>query len=263
MKSITTKKITYTAIMIALVFVGTFAIRIPVPFSGGYIHPGDSMVFISGLILGPIYGALAAGIGSALSDLLGGYAEWVLPTLLIKAAMGYIVGYVSHSVRKERVYMLLSVVSIAIWAFFIGLSTYIINGQILGSATPEALVKDFDGITNVQELFDLATKVNHQLIWIFIGVPVLLIILSVSIKLLSKNKISFIYSLSFAVAGMVMVIGYYLAYWVMYGNYIVPIFSIPANILQFIGGIFIAWLVLPVANRLKLKDNVQPTSVKA
>ena len=45
------------------------SIRIPTPGTGGYIHPGDAIVILSGVILGPAYGFLAAGIGSCMSVL--------------------------------------------------------------------------------------------------------------------------------------------------------------------------------------------------
>ena len=42
------------------------------------------MCLLSGLVLGPWYGFFAAGIGSALADLISGYAYYVPATFLIK-----------------------------------------------------------------------------------------------------------------------------------------------------------------------------------
>ena len=67
-----TKKLILSALMAALTCVGTMIIKVPTP-TMGYIHPGDGFVLLSGLLLGPLWGALAAGLGSALSDLIGGY----------------------------------------------------------------------------------------------------------------------------------------------------------------------------------------------
>lgn len=41
----------------------------------GYVNLGDCAVLISAWMLGPLYGGAAAGIGSALADLLSGYAH--------------------------------------------------------------------------------------------------------------------------------------------------------------------------------------------
>ena len=55
----------------------------------GYIHFGDCFVLLSGWYLGPI-GALAAGIGSALTDILGGYLIYAPATLIIKGLVAFI-----------------------------------------------------------------------------------------------------------------------------------------------------------------------------
>ena len=57
----------------ALVCTATMVIRIPTPGTNGYIHPGDALVILSGIFLGPVQGLLAAGSGSALADFRGGY----------------------------------------------------------------------------------------------------------------------------------------------------------------------------------------------
>lgn len=59
------------ALFAALSCAATMSIRIPTPGTGGYIHPGDAIVILSGIVLGPVWGFLAGGIGSALADLLG------------------------------------------------------------------------------------------------------------------------------------------------------------------------------------------------
>ena len=60
------RKLVLAALLAALTAVATMIIRIPTP-TQGYIHLGDGMVLICGILLGPGLGALAAGIGSILS----------------------------------------------------------------------------------------------------------------------------------------------------------------------------------------------------
>lgn len=86
------KQLAKTALMIALIFTATFTIKIPNPATGGYSHMGDCMIFLGILILGKKQGALAAGLGAALSDLLTGAAIWVIPTFMIKYTMAWIMG---------------------------------------------------------------------------------------------------------------------------------------------------------------------------
>ena len=79
-----TRTLITAALFAALTCVGTMIIKVPTP-TMGYIHPGDGFVLLSGLLLGPVWGTLAAGIGSALSDLIGGYFVYVPATFIIKA----------------------------------------------------------------------------------------------------------------------------------------------------------------------------------
>ena len=48
------KKLILAALFAALSCVATMSIRIPTPGTGGYIHPGDAIVILSGVILGPV-----------------------------------------------------------------------------------------------------------------------------------------------------------------------------------------------------------------
>ena len=69
-----TKELAMTALMTALIFTATYIIKIPNPATGGYTHMGDCMIFLGVMVLGRKHGALAGGLGGALSDLLSGAA---------------------------------------------------------------------------------------------------------------------------------------------------------------------------------------------
>lgn len=84
------KKIVVAALMAALACIATMIIKIPSPLKG-YINLGDCIVLLSGWLLSPGYGFLAAGLGSALADLFSGYATYAPATFVIKGAMAFIV----------------------------------------------------------------------------------------------------------------------------------------------------------------------------
>lgn len=86
MKSKKIRIMTYTALLAALTCIATMIIRIPTP-TKGYVNLGDCLVNISAWILGPAYGAAAAGIGSAFADIMSGYMVYAPATLIIKGAM--------------------------------------------------------------------------------------------------------------------------------------------------------------------------------
>ena len=74
------------ALMAALVCVTTMIIKIPSPLKG-YINLGDCIVLLSGWLLSPMWGFLAAGLGSAMADILSGYVIYGPATFLIKGLM--------------------------------------------------------------------------------------------------------------------------------------------------------------------------------
>ena len=80
------KKLTLSALFAALTCVSTLIVITYSP-SGGYIHFGDCFVLLSGFMLGPLWGGVAAGIGAALTDLILGYAVYIPATFVIKWAM--------------------------------------------------------------------------------------------------------------------------------------------------------------------------------
>ena len=96
------KKLILAALFAALSCVATMSIRIPTPGTGGYIHPGDAIVILSGVILGPVWGFLAGGIGSALSDLIGGYFIYVPITFMIKGLVALAAGLLYQKIGKNQ-----------------------------------------------------------------------------------------------------------------------------------------------------------------
>ena len=96
------KKLILAALFAALSCVATMSIRTPTPGTGGYIHPGDAIVILSGVILGPVWGFFAGGIGSALSDLIGGYFIYVPITFVIKGLVALAAGLLYQKVGKNQ-----------------------------------------------------------------------------------------------------------------------------------------------------------------
>jgi len=83
----------------ALVAVATKVVNVPVPATGGYINFGDTMVMFVAMIFGPVIGAFAGGVGSALGDVISGYPGWSPITLVIKGIEGLVVGYIAQKLE--------------------------------------------------------------------------------------------------------------------------------------------------------------------
>lgn len=84
----------------ALTCVTTMIIKIPSPLKG-YLNLGDCVVLLSGWVLSPMYGFLAAGIGSALADLFSGYVTYVPATFFIKGLMALAAYYGYRFLHKR------------------------------------------------------------------------------------------------------------------------------------------------------------------
>ena len=89
-----TRQLVTTALMICLIVLGTLIFRVPVPMTQGYIHLGDTMICLGVLLLGRKHAAAAAGLGSAMADILGGFAFWAPWSLVIKFAMAWTAGFI-------------------------------------------------------------------------------------------------------------------------------------------------------------------------
>ncbi|MBQ3053426.1 MAG: ECF transporter S component [Clostridia bacterium] len=101
-----TKKIVISAMLAALCCVATMIIKIPSPLKG-YLNLGDCVVLLSGFMLSPIYGLLAAGIGSALADIFSGYIVYAPATFVIKGVMA-LVTYYGFKLMKKKIGITLS-----------------------------------------------------------------------------------------------------------------------------------------------------------
>lgn len=95
-----TKKMCIIGLLTALTCAATMIIKVPITATGGYINIGDSMVLICAVFFGPEYGLIAGGIGSALGDLLGGYFNWALATVIIKGIEGLAVAKIAGTPNK-------------------------------------------------------------------------------------------------------------------------------------------------------------------
>jgi len=97
-------RIILSSMFASMVCVSTICIQIASPL-GGYINLGDVFVLMSGLLLGPVYGTAAAGIGSALADILTGYMHYAPGTLVIKALVALIAALLLPLLEKRAARM--------------------------------------------------------------------------------------------------------------------------------------------------------------
>ena len=97
MKKLDVKKLVIAALLASFACVATMIIQIPNGI-GGYFNLGDCIVILCGWLLGPIYGALAAGVGTMLADIFASYVIYAPATFVIKALMAV----VAFCVAKDK-----------------------------------------------------------------------------------------------------------------------------------------------------------------
>jgi uncharacterized membrane protein len=103
-QKISTRRIVLAALMSALTVVGS-AIRVTIPVDIGgntAFHLGNIMCALSGLLLGPGLGGVAAGLGSAIYDMTNpAYISEAWLTFLMKGSYGFAAGLIAWAGSKN------------------------------------------------------------------------------------------------------------------------------------------------------------------
>ncbi len=150
-----------SALFAALICVATMVIKIPTPLNG-YINLGDCVILVASFTLPCGYGFLAAGIGSALADILSGYTAYAPATFVIKGLMVVVVFLVAKllKVNKPNFVKVLSGVLAELWMVF---GYYIFEGFMYGfqaslANIPMNLIQGVAGLTLAVVLIKVLEK---------------------------------------------------------------------------------------------------------
>ncbi|MCD6302853.1 MAG: ECF transporter S component [Anaerolineae bacterium] len=96
MRRIKVRTIALAAVLIALTTVFTMFVRLPIPATQGYVNFSDVATYFAAYAFGPGLGFVAGGVGAALADLLGGYAQFALITLFAHGLQGLLAGLIGR-----------------------------------------------------------------------------------------------------------------------------------------------------------------------
>ncbi len=78
-------RITYTAIFTTIILLATAFVKFSTGLGEGYIHFGDSIIYLTACVLPFPYCIAACAFGGALADIISGFAIWSIPTAVIKS----------------------------------------------------------------------------------------------------------------------------------------------------------------------------------
>lgn len=258
-----TKFVAMSATFTALVFIATAVFQLAITATNGYFNFGESMVYLSAIVGGPLVGLVAGAVGSSLSDIITGYGIYAPGTFVIKGLEGYVAGYLFLKLRKldrkqiKEVYAFFSALFIGLTIILTTPSLFNIlsNGSMtlgkfpldIGSYQFSLFVVFFTpqftsfSLANLQNLI-IWNQTPFQLDIPGFAIILLTIIFTALIWLIyykygEKSKIIF----SCAASGIIMVVGYLSYELIILGLTLPQVFSeVPFNILQVVIGVIIA-----------------------
>ena len=126
-----TQKIVIAAMLAALTCIATMIIKIPSPLKG-YLNLGDCVVLLAGWLLSPLYGFLAAGLGSGLADLISGYGVYVPATFIIKGVMAIAAYFGFRFLQNKVTNISARIVSGIVAELIMVLGYYVFEGFLYG-----------------------------------------------------------------------------------------------------------------------------------
>lgn len=178
------KKLALVGVFSALVFASSM-ISIPIPSPVGIatrIHLGNVMCLLSGLILGPVYGGLSAGIGSMFYDFTNPLYIASAPfTFAFKFLMAFTAGIIAKMGRKKKsfqIYNIIGAVSGALFYVFLYLSrTYIVDVY-------------FNNIEHATAIIDISQKGIVSTLNAIIAVIVSVLLFSTIKKVMEKSNLN-------------------------------------------------------------------------
>lgn len=220
-------KLVFAAISTALVCIATMFFSIYVPATKGFFNIGESMVYLSAILFGPIVGAFAGGVGSTLADILLGYPHYAPATLVVKALEGFIVGYLSKrnpKLSRVKWRALTSILSVVAGALLAVIGSAYYSGEV------ELTVGQIVVPLYIPELF-----------WTALGS---IIAISIILAGLITEPEAGWTILSIVAGGSIMVLGYFIyqMYFLfpLFGIEAIAIAEVPVNIGQMTIGLIIA-----------------------
>ena len=134
-----------TALMTSIVIVTTLVTKIDMPY--GYINLGDLVIMIITCIAPFKIAIIAAGLGSALADLLAGYPIFILFTLFIKVAEVVVLHLILKTIKDKRFVFIPFFAAGLTMVLLYGVANVIIAGDI--NIFPVAVLGDLpQGLTS-------------------------------------------------------------------------------------------------------------------
>lgn len=154
-------KVSLSGLFAAIIAVFTAFVKINTGINNGYLHFGDSMIYLAGCLIGP-YALLSAAIGGALADILSGSAIWAIPTAIIKIFTCLPFVLVTLFYQKKKCKRKIVNTATVLMTFLSAIIT------VLGYLLAESLMYSFaSAVTSVP--FSVLQGVGSAIIFVLVG----------------------------------------------------------------------------------------------
>lgn len=168
--SIKTIDMVQIGIMAAIIYIATYLIKIPVG-NKAVFHIGDSMVYLSAILLGKKKGVIAAALGMTLFDLSTPWFYWAPFTLIIKGGMAYLTAVIAYrkGYKGDNLWNnLFAFIVAGVWMVF----GYLLSGLVVYKLTTNNALLSFA---------DIPANIGQVIVGIALALPL-------SLTLVKYNK---------------------------------------------------------------------------
>lgn len=128
------EKLALLAMLTALTVVLALTFIFPVPMTKGYVNFLEVGIYTAAMLLGGPAGAVVGGVSGGMLDLILGYPQWMVFSVLIHGSQGYIAGKWSGNKQFSTrvIFLIIASVVMVIGYFF---ATSFLYGQVAGIAS--------------------------------------------------------------------------------------------------------------------------------
>lgn len=154
--------ITTTALLSAMITVMTaYIAHIPIGINGGYIHFGDSLIYLAAALLPTPYALAAAAIGGGMADLLTS-PVWAPATIIVKMLI-----VIPFSCKKDKIIGTRNIIA-AIFACITTVAGYFLAEMILFGSNGAAIMTAFIASASGNTIQGIGSAVFFVLFGVFL-----------------------------------------------------------------------------------------------
>ena len=126
-------KVAVVAVLTAVVVVFTLVIRIPT--TKGYLNLCDVAICFIAFTFGPVSAFLAAGLGTAIADLISGYAQWAPISFVVHGIEGLLIALI---VRKQPLSKMRTFLAAIVCVLTVSLGYFVLSALFISTVAVAA-----------------------------------------------------------------------------------------------------------------------------